>query len=85
VRLEDALRLAEGMSGEERERLAGELLEVILSTVNAEMVPDEVGWKVMEAARAGKLSEPMELAHLLYAVSLAEPSKLERILRGEKD
>lgn len=83
MRLEDALRLAAGMGAGERERVAEALLEVVLSTVNAEAVPDEVGWRVAEAARAGRLSEPEELGHLIYAASLAEPSKVERVLRGE--
>lgn len=80
LREEEAEELVRGLAPGEREKLAEELLETLLSSVNADMVPDEVGWKVAEALRARALEKPENLVALVGAVDAAEPEKLRRIL-----
>jgi len=65
---------------EEKHSLMEELLDILLSSVNLEMVPDNVGWRVNQAYRDGKLIEDEFLRDLAYAVSIAEPAKFRRIV-----
>jgi len=65
---------------EEKHSLMEELLDILLSSVNLEMVPDDVGWRVNQAYRDGKLIEDEFLRDLAYAVSIAEPAKFRRIV-----
>lgn len=68
------------LSIEDRESLVEELLDILLSSVNLEMVPDDVGWKINEAYRQGRVSRDELIRELAYAVSIAEPGKFNKIL-----
>lgn len=63
-----------------RDSLVEELLDILLSSVNLEMVPDDIGWRINEAYRKSKLSEDEFLRELAHAVSIAEPAKFRRIV-----
>ncbi|MCL7402549.1 MAG: hypothetical protein LZ168_07185 [Thaumarchaeota archaeon] len=69
---------------EEKHNLVEELLDILLSSVNLEMVPDDVGWRINQAYRGGKLTEEEILRELAYAVSIAEPAKFRRIIEKLK-
>jgi len=69
---------------EEKYSLMEELLDVLLSSVNLEMVPDDLGWRINQAYRDGKLIEDEFLKELAYAVSIAEPAKFRRIIERLK-
>jgi len=82
VRLEEAVKMAKAMKIEKRARAAEKLLDLLLSTPAAEKIPAEIGWKIVEYLRVGRLSEPEALGHLIYTLNLLEPEKLEEILGG---
>jgi|GEM_PF-749871 len=65
---------------EEKHSLMEELLDILLSSVNLEMVPDYIGWRINQAYRDGKLVEDEFLEMLAHAVSIAEPAKFRRII-----
>lgn len=74
------IKVVERLSIQERLELAEELLDILLSSVNLEKVQDDVGWKINESYREGKLSDAEFLGEIAYAVSIAEPSKLRKII-----
>lgn len=74
------LEIVRKLTFEERIILVEELIDVLLSSVNLETVPDDVGWKINEAYREGRLSREEFLGELAYAVSVAEPAKFQKIL-----
>ncbi|MEN2975186.1 MAG: hypothetical protein ABDH32_06390 [Candidatus Caldarchaeales archaeon] len=82
--VEELLRIVSGLSIEEKRKLVEELLDILISSVNLENVPDDVGWRIVEAYRSGRLYDHQTIRDLGYAVSLAEPSKLAKILKESR-
>ncbi|MEM1583951.1 MAG: hypothetical protein QXF28_02060 [Nitrososphaerota archaeon] len=74
------LEIIRKLSIEDRGSLVEELLDILLSSVNLEMVPDDVGWKINKAYREGGFSRDELIGELVYAVSIAEPAKFKKIL-----
>lgn len=86
MKLEEAVEKAEALDIEERARVAERLLDLLLSTPAAGKIPVEIGWRIVEYLSEGRLSEPEALGHLIYALSLVEPGKLEQVLeRGGEE
>jgi len=60
------------------------LLEVLMSSVNLNDVPVELGWTVAKVYFEGSLSTRKALRLLARACRLCEPEKTARVLRGER-
>ncbi len=60
------------------------LLEVLMSSVNLNRVPVELGWAVAKAYLEGSLSTRDGFRTLVKACRLCEPEKTSRVLGGEK-
>ncbi len=74
------IKVVERLSIQKRLELAEELLDILLSSVNLERIQDDIGWKINEAYREGKLSNVEFLGEIAYAVSIAEPSKFRKMV-----
>ncbi|MCS7126502.1 MAG: hypothetical protein NZ929_06310 [Aigarchaeota archaeon] len=81
VSLEEFSEIIRRLSSEEKKKLVEDLLDILLSSVNLENVPDEVGWRITEAYREGKMHDLQIFRELAYAISIAEPSKFTKILK----
>ncbi|HIQ29172.1 MAG TPA: hypothetical protein EYH45_01260 [Candidatus Caldiarchaeum subterraneum] len=57
------------------------LLDILLSSVNPERVDDDLGWKIAENIKDGRLFTHHVRSLLHKAVILCEPDKLRRINR----
>jgi hypothetical protein len=62
---------------------AGALLEVLMSSVNLNRVPVELGWAVAKAYLERGLSTRDGFRVLVKACRLCEPEKTSKVLRGE--
>ena len=80
--LERVLRRYLELDDEDRRKLVDEVLEIVLSSPNADLVPDEVGWKISDKFRSGELYDFHGFKLLLEAANRCEPVKLERLLEG---
>ncbi len=60
------------------------LLEVLMSSVNLNRVPVELGWAVAKAYLEGSLSTRDGFRTLVKACRLCEPEKTSKVLGGEK-
>ena len=67
---------------EGRRKLIDGVLEIVLSSPNADLIPDEVGWKISDKFRSGELYDLYGFKLLFEAANRCEPIKLERLLEG---
>lgn len=65
---------------EARKMLIDGVLEIILSSPNADLVPDEVGWNISNKFRSKELYDLDGFKLLLEAANSCEPMKLEKFL-----
>ena len=65
-----------------RRKLIDGVLEIVLSSPNADLIPDEVGWKISDKFRSGELYDLYGFKLLLEAADRCEPIKLKRLLEG---
>ena len=80
--LERALSRYLELEEEDRRKLVDGILEIVLSSPNSDLVSDEVGWKISEKFRSGKLYDLYGFKLLLEAADRCEPVKLKRLLEG---
>ena len=66
----------------QRELIDG-ILEIILSSPNTDLVPDEVGWSISNKFRSGELYDLDGFKLILEAANSCEPMKLEKFLEEE--
>ncbi|MEM2095960.1 MAG: hypothetical protein QXX19_03875 [Candidatus Caldarchaeum sp.] len=66
----------------DRKRQAEKLLEVLMSSVNLDKVPPELGWSVWRMFVSGEIYSESGLRLLARACRLCEPEKTRRVLRG---
>ncbi|HDJ67027.1 MAG TPA: hypothetical protein ENF33_04895 [Nitrososphaeria archaeon] len=71
------------LSEEDRRKLIEDVLEIILSSPNADLISDEIGWRISSKFRSGDLYNLEGFKLLLEAASSCEPMKLERFLEEE--
>jgi len=67
---------------EDRRKLIDGILEIVLSSPNSDLVPDEVGWKISNKFRSRKLYNLDGFKLLLQAANTCEPIKLKKFLEG---
>ena len=67
---------------EGRRKLIDGVLEIVLSSPNADLIPDEVGWEISDKFRSGELYDLYGFKLLLEAADRCEPIKLKRLLEG---
>ena len=67
---------------EDRKKLVDGILEIVLSSPNSDLVPDEVGWKISNKFRSGKLYDLDGFKLILQAANACEPIKLKKFLEG---
>ena len=67
---------------EDRRKLVDGILEIVLSSPNSDLVPDEVGWKISSKFRSGKLYDLDGFKLILQAANACEPIKLKKFLEG---
>jgi len=82
VDLERVLRRYLELDEEGRRKLIDGVLEIVLSSPNADLVSDEVGWKISDKFRSGKLYDLSGFKLLLEAANSCDPIKLEKFLEG---
>ncbi len=70
--------------GMDRRRKAEVLMEVLMSSVNLNKVPVELGWSVWRAFTTNKLTLGDGWKILIKACKYCEPSKTSRVLKGEE-
>ena len=80
--LERALSRYLELEEEDRKKLVDGILEIVLSSPNSDLVPDEVGWKISNKFRSGKLYDLDGFKLLLEAANACEPVKLRKFLEG---
>ena len=80
--LERVLRRYLELDEEGRRKLIDGILEIVLSSPNADLVSDEVGWKISDKFRSGKLYDLYGFKLLLEAANSCDPIKLEKFLEG---
>ena len=80
--LERALSRYLELEEEDRRKLVDGILEIVLSSPNSDLVPDEVGWKISSKFRSGKLYDLDGFKLLLQAANTCEPIKLKKFLEG---
>lgn len=66
-----------------RKQQIEQLLEILMSSVNSNSIPPQLGWLVFEAFMAGRLGGKKEFRLLVKACKLSEPEKTNRALKGE--
>lgn len=66
-----------------RRRVAEQLLEVLMSSVNSNLVPPELGWELFGYFVEDELWHGKGFRVLLKACRICEPEKTQRALRGE--
>ena len=71
------------LNEEAQSELIDEILEIILSSPNTDLIPDEVGWSISNKFRSRELYDLDGFKLLLEAASSCEPKKLEKILEEE--
>jgi len=80
--LEEALERCRGISEKDRKKLAEDLLEIILSTPNSDLIPDDLGFRILDRFKVDRLYDVEGLEALLKAVKHAEPVKFMKLLEG---
>ncbi|MDW7978266.1 MAG: hypothetical protein RMH74_05630 [Candidatus Caldarchaeum sp.] len=60
------------------------LLEVLMSSVNLDKVPLDLGWSVWRLFSSGEIYSSKGVRILIKACRLCEPDKTKRVLRGEE-
>ncbi len=80
--LERALSRYLELEEEDRRKLVDRILEIVLSSPNPDLVPDEVGRKISNKFRSGKLYDLDGFKLLLQAANTCEPIKLKKFLEG---
>ncbi|RLG01129.1 MAG: hypothetical protein DRN49_01960 [Thaumarchaeota archaeon] len=81
---ERVLRRYLELNEEEQKKLIDGVLEIILSSPNADLVPDEVGWSISNKFRSGELHSLDGFKLLLEAANSCEPMKLKKFLEEVK-
>ncbi|MEM0349283.1 MAG: hypothetical protein QXD24_03780 [Candidatus Caldarchaeum sp.] len=66
-----------------RRRITEQLLEVLMSSVNSNLVLPELGWRVFEYFVNHQLSSEQGFQILVKACRTCEPEKTRLALRGE--
>jgi len=59
-----------------------QLLEVLMSSVNSDKVPVELGWRVWSAYKNNDFSNRRAYRDLVKACMMCEPEKTKKVLRG---
>ncbi len=67
-----------------RKRKAELLMEVLMSSVNLNKVPVELGWSVWHAFTTNKLASRDGLKILIKACKCCEQEKTSKVLKGER-